>query len=809
MTPPNDPWHVLDQLDFSPPTITPSLLATELHDGSPTLLMVHLHARILYEVHQGELKRTWIFPEDILAFLWANTSSSRSYPTLIVATVDGRIWSIIGQGPPLPLPSPSSQTQAPEPAKQEVRVKQEPELIVIDEEEDEVELWNDEVGLLLKDMDFDAVPVMKRQRTQSPAALETDPRPSITVVKVNASKDLLGSEENITNMVYAFGGLLIFRENGDPILWNSTGWKPNTPIRKRVLHLDRLTHITTLLASTSIPGKARKGSSALYVGTKTGHVFSVIISDLGETNTKGELDPKVGEKPLDPKVEPLLNPKPEQILLDSKAVQRILDIQEPVVSIFLNDDLILVAVGSSGRVFEADLEESQRNIRKPCVFQIGTPIRHAFNAEASYFLSVEGQIYRKSGEEEIHRSETPSICTLTNTPIMIYGLNTAGQVLEFSQDFHRYFHPVSTLLIREGISASLSKLEQVTEEIKFLEQQCQVENQRIATYNRIVHELQQSIMTQSQQEKTLGYHTPPVDITTTTFIQPVLMGSREPRRHTVRLAITSAIDLDWSAGWSVGISLSPARTSCSHENQQKKPGLCQEEFASLETLSRHSPYTVDLEVDLRLMRLPLRMSVALYYVEPTTDTKDSTYQYNPPLSARFFVCDMELDALCFAEPVSNLEKRRQPPVMSMATAGTELWDGFEDCQLCQGEIQKRMATPLAPLVVHLDQDISVNQCLSALVVDGLPRDKAVGILQNAYKAVLTIGEDCLPHSGPRTIESSKTVPSPDLGIVWVVLEPVGEPSSEMEVAISVKGQDPRRIMTVYQALEKRIKLLFE
>lgn len=65
---------------------------------------------------------------------------------------------------------------------------------MIDEEEDEVELWNDEVGLLLKDMDFDAVPVMKRQRTQSPAALETDPRPSITVVKVNASKDLLGSE---------------------------------------------------------------------------------------------------------------------------------------------------------------------------------------------------------------------------------------------------------------------------------------------------------------------------------------------------------------------------------------------------------------------------------------------------------------------------------------------------------------------------------------------------------------------------------------------------------------------------------------
>ncbi|KAG0092082.1 hypothetical protein BGZ93_008503 [Podila epicladia] len=752
MTPPDDPWHVLDQLDFSPPSISnPSLLATELQDGSHnTLLMVHLHARILYEVNH-ELKRTWIFPKDILAFVWADTSSSLSYPTLIVATVDGRIWSIMGQRPP----PPSSSAQTPEPAKQDVKVKQEPELIVIDEEEDEIELWNDEVGLLLQDVDFDTVPEKKRRRTQSPPAMDADPRPSIEVVSIDASKDLLGSEDNVNNMVFAFGGLLIFRENGDPVLWNTLGWKPNTPIRKRVLHFDPLTHITTLLALTSIPGKAKKRSNALYVGTKTGHVFSVVISDLDYSNMEGKL--------LDSKMEgKLVDPNPEQISLDSKAVQRILEIQEPVVSIFLSDDLVLVAVGSSGRVFEADLGERQRIIREPCVFQIGIPIRHAFNAEASYFLSTEGQIYRKSGSEELHRSETPPMCALECTLNKIYGLNISGQVLEFSQDFHR-----------------------------------------------IVHELQQSIMTQSQQEKTQGHSTPPVDITTTTFIQPVLMGSREPRRHTIRLTITPSIDLDWSAGWSVGINLSPVPIFCPHENQQKKPELCQEDFASLETLSRHSPYTVDLEVDLRLMRLPLRMSVALYYVEPTTDTKDSTYQYNPPLSARFFVFDMELDALCFAEPVADLGKRKQPPVMSIATAGSELWDGFGDCVLCQGEIQKRMATPLAPLVVRLDEDITVDQCLSALVVDGLPQDKALGIIQNAYKAVMTIDEDCLPHSGSRTIGGSKAVPSPALGIVWVVLEQVGEASGEMEVAISVKGQDPRRIVTVYQALEKRIKLLFE
>lgn len=207
---------------------------------------------------------------------------------------------------------------------------------------------------------------------------------------------------------------------------------------------------------------------------------------------------------------------------------------------------------------------------------------------------------------------------------------------------------------------------------------------------------------------------------------------------------------------------------------------------------------------MRRMRLPLMMSVGLYYLEPVTTERDQeTYQLNPPLSAHFFVCEMELDALCFAEPVVD-EKRRQPPISMSTVIEAELWEGFGDCQLCRDE-HKKMATPLAPLVVRLDPDISVDQCLSALVVDGLPRDMALGILQSGSKAVMTISEDCLPLSEPRFMEGSQ-VPQSDLGIVWVVLE-AGEPSGE--VSIAVKGQDPRRIVTVRQALEKRIKLLFE
>lgn len=50
---------------------------------------------------------------------------------------------------------------------------------------------------------------------------------------------------------------------------------------------------------------------------------------------------------------------------------------------------------------------------------------------------------------------------------------------------HRYFHPVSTLAIREGISTSLSELEQVSEEIKSLELQCQVQKHRIRLYSQL------------------------------------------------------------------------------------------------------------------------------------------------------------------------------------------------------------------------------------------------------------------------------------------------------------------------------------
>lgn len=116
----------------------------------------------------------------------------------------------MGQEAPLPPLSQSSST----PVKDN-KVKQEPELIVIDEEEDEIELWNDEEGIvqqLLMDVDFDTAP-KKRQRTQSPPVMEKKSdiqKTSYTVVHVEAPKDLLGSEVQKRGKKRSLAMLFIF-----------------------------------------------------------------------------------------------------------------------------------------------------------------------------------------------------------------------------------------------------------------------------------------------------------------------------------------------------------------------------------------------------------------------------------------------------------------------------------------------------------------------------------------------------------------------------------------------------------------------
>ncbi|KAF9403343.1 hypothetical protein BGZ94_004643, partial [Podila epigama] len=338
-----------------------------------------------------------------------------------------------------------------------------------DDEEHEIELWNDDVGFLLSDPELDAVttasattsPPHKRQRTRSPEPLAVSAPPSLAsmeqnvecpddddddgVVHVDYALHLLGYEEGMTCIFPTLDGLLIFCENKDPVLWDTpngtflvSDGTTTTTIHKRMLRLSQaLEPITAYHASRPTSGKdtgkRKKNRAKSFIGTRTGRVFVIDIQDMDNTN-------------------PTLS------------LTFVMDIKEPVQSLFTNksDGLeVLTAVGSLGNVFEAQLDERwQEGNRESSVVKLESPVRNAFYTE---------------------RLETPTLCALTSTAIpskeMIFGLNSSGQILKFSSNLDKYFCPMANLAIREGISSSLNELEQLTQEIKALEKQCQLENQ--------------------------------------------------------------------------------------------------------------------------------------------------------------------------------------------------------------------------------------------------------------------------------------------------------------------------------------------
>ncbi|KAG0328069.1 hypothetical protein BG004_002610, partial [Podila humilis] len=801
--------------------------------------------------------RTWVFPEVIHSLISIDHEPTSSQElceqnTIIVATIDGKIWSLINDNVPHSTPRSTQSLSL------KAQIKEEPTpIIIIDEDElkDEIELWNDEVGMLLDDFEFDAAttattpttatsttdapaavqtpsptasspaPLPKRQRTSSPRLPPTTMPISMSMSSQEASQQLLtheslrfvrseflGAEENITNMIAVFGGVVIFREKADPVLWtSSTGWKPNTPVRKQIINYDHCrhsitTHISAHFASsgaTKAHKRHGKKLGTLYIGSSSGQVH-VVTATIPPDKKEDDAD---GDNPL------------------KLSIVKILDAQEPIISVFVRDNgglPSLVAVGSLGNVFQVDVDAGQIERGSDIdqsVLAIGKPIMHALVfKDTTFYLSQEGQIYCTyvQKDDELLRIEAPPICVLAcSDDNSLYGLGMDGKIFEFAKDFCRYFSP-------------------------------EAENQRIATFNRIVHELQRTIATQSRQESEGGglATTPPVDVEVITFVQPARIGSskKESRRHTIRLTMTSTLELDWKAGWSVGICLTPATSLCLHDKpSQANPtgGIYQEVFSSLDMLSSGCPWTQDLEIDLNKMQLPLQMSVGIYYQEPaaskTADTtaegriQNSAYQHHSPLAAHFFIFDMELDVLHFVEPVLNKEKRRalQPPASSAtaaamaenSAAGFLSRDGGK-CQRCDDELTRAMRTmPLWPkLNIRIDTaEVPLQQYLSALLVEGWTKENASGIIQDSHKAVMTLLPISLPRSPERgegtmnvqQARSGGTIDQDEQRMVWVLLdEEENKESDVVSCVVQVRGHDPKLVMAVFLALQKRTKLMF-
>ncbi|KAF9405491.1 hypothetical protein BGZ94_003511, partial [Podila epigama] len=355
------------------------------------------------------------------------------------------------------------------------------------------------------------------------------------------------------------------------------------------------------------------------------------------------------------------------------------------------------------------------------------------------------------------------------------------------------------------------------------------------------------------------------------------------------------------------VRLGPETKACPHNEQER--GFYQEESASLDTLSRHSPWTRDLEVNLERLALPILMRIGLSYQEPDPahDSDDSEkkedkrvnddmlkdksetiqgsdeapsprnyQQHQPLLSTYFLVLDMELDVLHFVEPVVDLMKRqRLPPPLTLpyvsagggaitsnntATEDASRRNGNiiqnnhmskktprQGCSLCfDQDMQQLRDAMMAPLKFQFNpNEIPFDLCLSALVTECLSQDKAQGIIQDERKVVMIVHEECLPPLPESwTVSSSSsssaasstsfkssyssTRPSSliplakshrktreeqyDQTMVWVLLERCedmvdsdspAESDQKSAASIQVKGQDPRRVLAVYNALEQR------
>ncbi|KAF9277865.1 hypothetical protein BGZ68_008954 [Mortierella alpina] len=153
------------------PCIQPTLLAKVIPAApSPTtatLLVVHSQPRLLYEILDNKLHQTWSFPQDIVAICWnvsTLTHSENRTQSLLVATTDGTIWNLL-----LGL-----STNSKEDSREDSREDRKDQLsqqvtIKIEDSEEEVELWNDEDGLLEDINKLNSLsPAPKRFRSASP-----------------------------------------------------------------------------------------------------------------------------------------------------------------------------------------------------------------------------------------------------------------------------------------------------------------------------------------------------------------------------------------------------------------------------------------------------------------------------------------------------------------------------------------------------------------------------------------------------------------------------------------------------------------
>ncbi|KAF9342803.1 hypothetical protein BGX26_006818 [Mortierella sp. AD094] len=299
-----------------------------------------------------------------------------------------------------------------------------------DEEVEEVELWNDEDGLLDSTDVLDSLsPAAKRPRISSPAEITTSAGSMINPpTKVDPIEHLVGQEDGVTKIVIALNGLLVFRRNKDPVLWSSQhGFRPGTPVVRTVIvdgnRADTTCHV--------VSGSDSQQQQQIFYGTKLGEIYHV-----KHFAQPGKDERTVEVQKLNTRMQGAISslvPSPYEGNIQAK---------------------ILTAISSIGDIITIGLEPSTKTSEHAIVkMAIGAPVHSAFFAnDHVYFLTVESRILRapysslESGKkDDIELLDLPLLHAFVPAPYNtdsaevcgFYGLNHDGQVLRFQADLSK------------------------------------------------------------------------------------------------------------------------------------------------------------------------------------------------------------------------------------------------------------------------------------------------------------------------------------------------------------------------------------
>lgn len=274
----------------------------------PQVRMVTKTPQLIF-VYYLIFQRIWDFEKEIITICWNDREAKRKdledSTELLVGTVDERVWNV----------ALMSSEEAIFPPKK----NPDSELLTVikieddDKDIEEIELWNDEDGLLdgFDQLQDGAEPPSKRQRTGSSSSqkspvMDKQQKSGVETIKISEYNNLVGSEVRqmrtvaalpafafltsntesfarlLTTFFYstkpglqriakAWDRLMVFRHDQDPIAWSSVNqFQPGHAVSKTLVTLDRPLGVAT---STCLEQEA-----GLCVGTRDGLLWRFTAS---------------------------------------------------------------------------------------------------------------------------------------------------------------------------------------------------------------------------------------------------------------------------------------------------------------------------------------------------------------------------------------------------------------------------------------------------------------------------------------------------------------------------------------------------